>query len=270
MKYSLDLLQRYGMLDCKPADTPAAPNKHLSIDDGERLRDPTYYRSLVGALQYLTLTRPEIAHSVHEVCKFMGTPRSTHLQAAKRILWYVKGSIGASLLFRPSPSNCLTVYVDSDWAGDPDDRRSTTGLCIFLGPNAVTWMSKKQSTVSRSSVEAEYQAIAYTTAELRWFCYLLRELGIRLPEAPRILTDSKFALFMVNNPVVQAKTRHIDIDYHYVREFVASKRISISHIPSQLQVMVCQTRTQGQRLLPLSAPLPRIRVGSRRIWLGFK
>lgn len=166
----------------------------------------------------------------------MQFPMTDHWKAAKRILRYIKGTLCIGLEFRPSDLTNLQIYVDSDWADDLDDRRSMTGSCIFFGPNLVTWMSRKQSTVSRSSAEAEYRAIAYATAELRWFCQLLRELGVQLPRPPLILSDIKSALFMVNNPVVQARTRHMEIDYHYVREFIANKSLRVQHVSSESHI----------------------------------
>lgn len=105
-----------------------------------------------------------------------------------------------------------------------------------MGDNLVTWMSKKQPTVSRSSAEAEYRAIAYSTAELRWFCNLLRELRVKLSAPPMILSDSKSALFMLNNPVVRPGTRHMELGYHYVCEFIAGKELSVKYIPSEQQI----------------------------------
>jgi len=234
-KYSVDLLTKFGLQDCKPACTPVAPGQQLSIKKGTVLKDPTPYRSLVGALQYLIITRPDIAFAVNQVCKFMHAPTDTHLTAAKRILRYVKRTITSGLTFHRSTSTKLNIMVDSDWAGDQDDRRSTTGSCIFLGPNLISWLSKKQPTVSRSSAEAEYRAIAGVTAELRWLCCLLRDLGIRLPHPPVIHTDSKSAIFMATNPVVRLNSRHIEVDYHFVRELIVRKAIHITYIPSERQ-----------------------------------
>lgn len=125
----------------------------------DSISDPYMYRSIVGALQYATLTRPDIAYSVNKVCQFMSAPLDSHWQAIKRILRYLKGSMYYGLLLRPAAQASafpLQAYCDADWASDPDDRRSTSGSCIFLGPNLVSWCSKKQQLVGRSSTEAEY------------------------------------------------------------------------------------------------------------------
>lgn len=131
-KYSMGLLQRFGLVESKPMATHEALGKHLSKDGGELFDDPQRYRSLVGALQYLTLSRPDIAHAVNQVCKYMQHPTADHWKAAKRILRYIKGTLHMGLEFRSSKSTDLQVYVDSDWAGDPDDGGRRQGPAFFL------------------------------------------------------------------------------------------------------------------------------------------
>ncbi|CAL8990669.1 unnamed protein product, partial [Prunus brigantina] len=138
------------MHEAKPVSTPAISGKRFSITDGDPLPDATEYRSVVGALQYLTLTRPDIAFAVNQVCQFMHRPTTVHWIAVKRILRYLNGTISHGLFYRPSSLH-LIAYSDADYAGDPDDRRSTGGYCIFLGNNLISWSSKKQRGVSRSS-----------------------------------------------------------------------------------------------------------------------
>jgi hypothetical protein len=199
--YAIDLLSKFNMVSCKLYPTPLSSSTCLSLLDGKALDDPTVYGSMVGGLQYLTLSRPDIAFAVNQVCQFMHHPQTSHLQAIKRIYRYVKGTIEHGLSFHSFAYYNLTAFSDLDWAGFLDDRRSTTGACIFLGPNLLTWTAKKQSTVSRSSAEAEYRALATITVELRWFGYLFRELGIPLHTPPRIFCDNISALHMASNPV---------------------------------------------------------------------
>ena len=153
------------MADCKVAPTPFVSSQKLLTTASDVLSDPTSYRSLVGALQYATFTRPYITFAVNHVYQFMHAPTSLHLIAAKRILCYLKGSINLGILFQPGPLQ-LTAFTDADWAGDPNDRRSTTSIAIFLSHNPITWLSKKQHTVSRSSTEAEHRSLAAGAAEL--------------------------------------------------------------------------------------------------------
>jgi hypothetical protein len=129
----------------------------LSEDDGSPVADATSYRSLIGALQYLTFSRPNIAYAVQQVCLHMHTPREPHLTALKRILRYLRGSLDYGLLLRPFSTTDLVVYIDADWVGCPDTRRSTSDYVVFLGANLVSWAAKRQPVVSRSSAEAEYR-----------------------------------------------------------------------------------------------------------------
>jgi hypothetical protein len=167
-QYALDLLNRAGMSDCQPVRTPVDSGSKLSVHDGDPLENPTAYRSLTGALQYLTITRPDLAYAVQQACLFMHAPRSSHLNLVKRILRYVKGTLDHGLHIFPSASSSLIAYSDADWAGCPDTRRSTSGFCVFLGDNLISWSSKRQLTVSRSSAEAEYRAVAHAVAESTW------------------------------------------------------------------------------------------------------
>ena len=136
-QYALDILERAGMTDCKPCSTPVDTQAKLSAD-------PTAYRSLAGALQYLTFTRPDLTYAVQQVCLRMHDPRESHLSALKRLLRYVRGTVDLGLVLHRSSSAELVVYTDADWAGWPDTRRSTSGYAVFLGGNLVSWSSKRQ------------------------------------------------------------------------------------------------------------------------------
>ena len=174
----MDIIQRAGMVGCKPVASPMRPSHELLPDDSPLLADPSRYRQTVGALQYATLSRPDIAFAVNKVCQFMHAPTEHHWAAVKRILRYLQGTIQLGLLFRHDTGSRLhafsdshwpqmiQAYSDSDWAGCPVDRRSTGGFAIYLGSNLVSWAARKQRTVSRSSTESEYKAIANMVAEL--------------------------------------------------------------------------------------------------------
>ena len=182
--------------------------------------DATNYRSIVGALQYLTLTRPDIAFSVNKLCQFLHAPTTIHWAAVKRILRYVKQCTGLGLKIHKSSSTLVSAFSDADWAGSIDDRRSTGGFAVFVGSNLVSWSARKQATVSRSSTESEYKAIANATAEVIWIQTLLQEIGIRSPPAAKLWCDNIGAKYLSANPVFHARTKHIEIDYHFERTCV--------------------------------------------------
>ena len=165
-KYATDLIERAGMKHCKAVNTPLSTSKKYSRHEGEPLGDheATKYRSIVGALQYLTLTRSDIAFSVNKVCQFLHCPTAYHMTVVKRILRYVKGTINLGIQFVKSRSRLVSAFADADWGGCPDDRRSTGGFAVFFGDNLISWCARKQATVSRSSTEAEYKALANATA----------------------------------------------------------------------------------------------------------
>uniref|UniRef100_A0A2N9J6E2 Integrase catalytic domain-containing protein n=1 Tax=Fagus sylvatica TaxID=28930 RepID=A0A2N9J6E2_FAGSY len=234
-KYASDLLIKHHMVDSKPAKTPCSPNTRLSLHEGDILSDPHGYRSLVGALHYLTFTRPDISFAVHQVCQYMSTPTSTHLTAAKRILRYIKGTLHHGIAFTPG-SLSLSVYSDADWAGDPDDRRSTSGMLIYLGSNPITWSAKKQPTVSRSSTESEYRALATASVEVCWIRTLLKDLAIYLSQPPVLWCDNVSALAIASNPVFHARTKHIEVDFHFIRERVLRKDLVVKFVSTTDQL----------------------------------
>lgn len=244
-RYIGDLLHRAKMDGAKPVATPMQTGLQLSKSDGDPFSDTHLYRSIVGALQYVTITRPEIAFAVNRVSLFMHEPTDIHWSAVKRILRYLKGTITHGLLLRSSSHLSLQVFSDADWAGHPDDRRSTTSYCVYLGNSLVSWSSKKQPTVARSSTEAEYRALASAAAEVVWLQSLLHELIPDPISAPVLWCDNLGATFLAANPVHHARTKHIEVDIHFVRDLVASKRILVRFLSSHDQVADILTKSLG-------------------------
>jgi histone deacetylase 1/2 len=198
--------------------------------------DATNYRSVVGALQYLTLTRPDISFAVNKVCQYLHAPTEIHWSAVKRILRYVKANTKIGLSISRCKSLLVSGFLDADWAGSLDDRRSTGGFAIFLGSNLISWSARKQSTVSRSSTEAEYKAVANATAEIMWVQILLKEIGIHAPRYGKIWCDNLGAKYLSSNPVFHARTKHIEVDYHFVRERVTRGLLQIDFVPTGDQI----------------------------------
>jgi histone deacetylase 1/2 len=184
-KYATNLLRRVNMLSCKPVSTPLSTSEKLSAHEGVPLgpNDAKNYRSIVGALQYLTLTRPDISFSVNKVCQFLHAPTDTHWSTVKRILRYIRQNTKIGLKIRKSNSMLVSGFSDSDWA------------------NLISLSARKQATVSRSSTEAEYKAIANATVEIMWIQILLKEIGVHAPRAARLWCDNLGAKYLSSNPV---------------------------------------------------------------------
>ncbi|XP_073357810.1 uncharacterized protein [Aegilops tauschii subsp. strangulata] len=233
--YAEELLERANMVECKPVSTPVDTHSKLSATDGSPVTDASEYRSLVGALQYLTMTRPDIAYAVQQCCLVMHDPRAAHLALVKRVLRYLRGTTDHGLHLHRSPSLDLVAYSDADWASCPDTRRSTSGYAVFLGDSLVSWSSKRQATVSRSSAEAEYRAVANAVAECCWLRQLLGELRIPLPKATVVFCDNISSVYMAANPVHHRRTKHIELDIHFVREKVALGEFRVLHVPIKQQ-----------------------------------
>jgi histone deacetylase 1/2 len=250
-KYANELLSRVNMQLCKTVDTPLSVSDKLSLHDGEALSgdDSTRYRSIVGALQYITLTRPDISFAVNKVCQFLHAPTTVHWTAVKRILRYVRGTVSFGLRLSRSTSTLVSAFSDADWAGCPDDRRSTGGFAVFLGSNLISWSARKQATVSRSSTEAEYKSLANATAEVIWVQTLLAELRVPHPRAAVLWCDNIGATYLSANPVFHARTKHIEVDYNFVRERVARKLLDIRFVPSGDQVADGFTKPLATRQL---------------------
>ncbi|GJR16214.1 ribonuclease H-like domain-containing protein [Tanacetum coccineum] len=189
---------------------------------------------LAGSLQYLTFTRPDITYAVQQVCLYMHDPREPHFSALKRILRYVQGTLDYGLQLFSSTTDSLIAYSDADWVVAPT-RRSTSGYCVFLGNNLLSWSSKRQPTLSRSSAEAEYRGVANAVAETCWIRNLLRELHTPLSSATIVYCDNVSVVYLSSNPVQHQRTKHIEIDIHFVRDLVATGQVRVLHVPSRFQ-----------------------------------
>jgi hypothetical protein len=240
-RYAEDILDRAGMTNCKAAPTPIEAKNKLS-NDGAPTDDAAAYRSLAGALQFLTMTRPDIAFAVQQACLHMHDPKVSHMTLLKRILRYIRGTTSHGLHLRASTELAVTAYSDADWAGCPDTRRSTSGFCVYLGESLVSWSSKRQPTVSRSSAEAEYRAVANAAAECIWLRQLLDELHCGISKATVVFCDNVSAVYMSANPVHHKRTKHIELDIHFVRERVQLGQLRVLHVPTAEQFADIMTK----------------------------
>ncbi|GJY33638.1 ribonuclease H-like domain-containing protein, partial [Tanacetum coccineum] len=204
-KYALQLLERAHMVNCNPSRTPVETDSKLG-PNGVPVQDPTLYRSLAGGLQYLTFTRPDLSYA---------------------------GTLELGLHLYAFATTSLVGYTDADWVGCPSTRRSTSNYYVFLGDNLLSWSAKRQHTISSSSAEAEYRGVANVVTETAWIRNLLRELHSPLLTATLVYCDNVSAVYMLVNPVQHQRTKHIEIDIHFVHDMVKAGHVRVLHVPSR-------------------------------------
>ena len=234
--FTRELLKKLKMAECKPVDTPSDPSIKLSKKtENEEEFDKVKYQSAIGSLLYLsTRSRPDIAFAVGKAARYCSQPSNSHWSAVKRVLRYLKGTTCLGLLYRPDELN-LTGYSDADWAGDTEDRKSTSGYVFMMSGSAVSWRSKKQSSVALSTAEAEYVALSCAAQEAMWLRQLFSNLlqDYKLSEPTTIYEDNQSAICMAKNNQSHGRSKHVDIKYHFVREKVERQIIEILYCKSE-------------------------------------
>jgi len=241
-KYIREIFEKFDMEGAKPSPTPLSSTAKLQLHEGSANTDSTQFRRIIGALQYLNLTRPDLSFAINKLSQFMHKPTSLLLKHLKRLLRYLKNTINFGIMLQTPSTTNLLAYTDADWGGNADDRTSTSTYIIFLEGNPMSWLSKKQKTVARSSTEAEYRAVATSTTEIMWLTNLLKELGITRSAPPKIMCDNIAATYLCYNLVLHSRMKHISLDYHFVREQVQAGKFQVSHISTKDQLADIMTK----------------------------
>ncbi|GLJ08830.1 hypothetical protein SUGI_0096780 [Cryptomeria japonica] len=256
-KYIKEILKKFGMEDSKPVSTPMTTNCKLSKNDESACVDETLYQSMIGKLQYVVHRRLDIAHAVGIVARFFVDPKETHMMAIKRLFRYLKGTEDYGLVYQKGNVFDLKFYIDADWVGNIDDRKSTSGGAFFLGERLVSWLSKKQGCVSQSTAEAEYVAAALNCTNIAWIKQLLEGINEQVIELVTIFCDNTSAINISKNLVMHSKTKHISIKYHYLRVEVQEKKVVLEYVSTKEQIADIFTK-----------PLPRDTFEYLRSQLG--
>jgi len=231
------------MTGAKPVSTPLPTSPPISLHSGMTLSDPTEYRTIIESLQYLSMTRPHITYAVNKLSQYMHQPSTEHWALVNRILRYLYGTLDERIIIHCNSSISLHAFSDADWAGDKDDYSSTSAYIVYLGRNPISWNSKKQKTITRSSTEAEYRSVAATAAEIKWLCSLLTDLGINLQQAPTIYCDNIGATQLCSNPVFHSRMKHVTIDFQFIRDQVQTGSLRVAHVSSNDQLADALTKS---------------------------
>ena len=260
------------MQDCRPATTPLPEGQILVADMKSPTIDKTHYCKLVGKLIFLTVTRPDLAYAVSRLSSYMSLPHNAHLEAAKHVLRYIQGTIDLGILYNSNATPTISGYADADWGSCTETRRSMGAYIFTMAGGSITWQSKRQPTVSRSSTESEYRALSDAAQEAVWLHRLLQELNpyptntsTKPPSSlPRIDSidlhcDNQGALKLSQNPVFHARSKHIEIQYHFIRERVLGGEIQLKYI-----------QTSAQPADALTKPLGKLKLAQHRQTLGLQ
>jgi transposase InsO family protein len=238
-KYLEDVLKRFDMQDCKPLGTPLDVHSKLPKLTDEELKqyegemEGIPYKQAVGSLMYaMVATRADLAYAVSVVSQYMAKAGPMHWKAVKRIMRYLKGTLDFKLCLGGKHVT-LRGYCDADWAGDTNDRRSTTGYVFFVGNGAISWNSKRQPTIALSTTEAEYMATSQCTKEALWLRKLLDDVGYVQDKATLIMCDNQGSIALAKNPTHHSRTKHIDIQHHFIREKLEKEEIELKYCPTE-------------------------------------
>ncbi|GJU59506.1 retrovirus-related pol polyprotein from transposon TNT 1-94 [Tanacetum coccineum] len=234
-KYANEILKKFDLHKSDPVDTPMVERTKLDEDLSGIPVDQTQYRSMIGSLMYLTASRPDLVFAVCMCARYQSKPTKKHLEAVKRVFRYLQGSINMGLWYPKDTAMALTAYADADHAGCQDTRRSTSGSAQFLGDKLVSWSSKKQTSTSISSTEAEYIAMSGCCAQILWMRSQLSDYGFAYNHIP-LYCDNKSAIALCCNNVQHSRSKHIDIRHHFIREQVEKGVVELYFVRTEYQL----------------------------------
>ena len=220
----------------------------MLADKGPFYRNPVRFRIIVGRLVYLAISRPELSYAIHVLSQVMHKPREAHWDAVVRVLKYLKGCPEQGIMLKAVSDLRIRAFCDSDWASCPLSRRSLSAFVVLLGDSPISWKTKKKDTVSHSSAEAEYRAMAATLQELKWLKRLKRMLGdfgVKHSYPMQMFCDSKSASYIATNPVFHERTKHIESDCHSVHDAVKDRLITFHHVQTTEQLADIMTKALG-------------------------
>lgn len=240
-RYAEEVLRRFNMFESNSVSNPIVPGVKISSDADGVLVDETYYKQIVGSLMYLTSTRPDLMFATSLISRYMSKPTKLRLQIAKRILRYLKGTMGFGIFYKKDGQN-LEAYTDSDYAGDIEDRKSTSGYTFLLSSGAVAWSSRKQPRVTLSTTEAEFVAAAVCACQAVWMRRILKELCYEGEKCTSINCDNRSTIKLSKNPVMHGRSKHIDIRYHFLRNLSEEGTIALMYCTSADQVADIMTK----------------------------
>lgn len=241
-KYAQEVLRRFGMGECNAVMNPIVPGFKIG-KNGECDRiDETYYKQIVGSLMYITATRPDMMFVVSFISRFMARPTELHLQAAKRALRYLKGTVDYGIFYMKSGNKELVAFTDSDYAGELEDRKSTSGYVFIPSGGAVSWSSKKQPIVTLSTTEAEFVAAAACACQAVWMRRILEKLSHAQDGCTTVMCDNSSTIKLSKNPVMHGRSKHIDVRFHFLRDLTGDEVVELVHCGSQDQVADLMTK----------------------------
>ncbi|KAM7520343.1 hypothetical protein LguiB_019305 [Lonicera macranthoides] len=241
-KYIREILNRFQMKDCNSVGTPTEMGLKLVKDPEGKRVDSTIYKQIVGSLMYLTTTRPDIMHAVSLISRYMESPKEMHLLAAKRIFRYLEGTKEFGIFYKKGEKTDLFGFTDSDYAGDQDDRKSTSGYIFMLGSGAISWSSKKQAIVTLSTTEAEFVAATACACQAVWLRKILKEIHFKQEGATAIYCDNVSAIKLSKNPVLHGRSKHIDVRFHFLRDLTNDGIIDVFYCKSEDQIADIMTK----------------------------